>query len=146
MSPPTVSVALEGEKGSVWANAMEAELVSLWENEVYEGVDRPKGKKVIGTKWVLRVKTDAEGRLEKYKARVVAKGFCQVEGVDYDETYAPTVRFESVRAFIALAAPIGWELDQMDVTTAFLHAKLEEETYVAMPCNRVSTLGCCRQS
>ena len=66
MSPPTVSVALGGEKGSEWASAVEAELDSLWENEVFEDVDRPKGKKVIGTKWVLRVKTGAEGRLEEY--------------------------------------------------------------------------------
>ena len=88
MSPPTVSVALGGEKGSEWASAMEAELDGLWENEVFEEVDRPKGKKVIGTKWVLRVQTDAEGRLEKYKARIVAKGFRQVEGVDYDEIFA----------------------------------------------------------
>ena len=78
----------------------------------------------------MRVKTDASGNLEKYKARVVAKGFRQVEGVDYEETFAPTVRFGSVRALVAMAAGGGLELDQMDVTTAFLYAELEEETYV----------------
>ena len=106
MSPPTVAMALDGEKGAEWAATMEAELDSLWENEVYEEVPRPSGK-VIGTKWVMRVKTDASGNLEKFKARVVAKGFRQVEGVDYEETFAPTVRFESVRAVVSLVAGIG---------------------------------------
>ena len=99
---------------------------------MYEEVPRPSGK-VIGTKSVMRVKTDASRNLEKYKARVVAKGFRQVEGVDYEETFAPTVRFQSVRALVAMAAGVGWELDQMDVTTAFLYAELEEETYVEIP-------------
>ena len=125
-------MALGGEKGAEWAAAMEAELDSLWENGVYEEVPRPSGK-VIGTKWVMRVKTDASGNLEKYKARMVAKGFKQVEGVYYEETFAPTVRFESVRALVAMVAGVGWELDQMDVTTAFLYAELEEETYVEIP-------------
>ena len=133
MNPPTVSAAMGSGKEEEWTAAMEAELQSLWENQVFEEVDRPSGKKVIGTKWVLRIKTDAEGKLDKYKARVVAKGFRQMEGVDYDETFAPTVRFESVRALVALAASMGWELDQMDVATAFLYAKLEEETYVDIP-------------
>ena len=109
--PLSITVALEGDKGDEWAAAMEAELQSLWENQVYDVVDRPPEKKVIGTKWVLRVKTDSEGNIDKFKARVVAKGFRQMEGVDFDETFAPTVRFESVRALIALAASMGWQLD-----------------------------------
>ena len=111
---------------------MEAELDSLWENEVYEEVPRPSGK-VIGTKWVLRVKTDAAGNLDNFKAKVVAKGFRQVEGLEYEETFAPTVRFESVRALVALAAGMGWQFDQMDVATTFLYADLEEETFVEIP-------------
>ena len=133
LNPPTVTIAMESGEGDEWSAAMEAELQSLWENDVFEEVERPAGKKVIGTKWVLRVKTDASGKLDKYKARVVAKGYRQMEGVDYDETFAPTVRFESVRALVALAASMGWELDQMDVATAFLYAKLEEETFVDIP-------------
>ena len=87
---------------------------------MYEEVQRPAGRKVIGTKWVLRVKTNAEGNLDKFKARVVAKGFRQVEGVDYYEVFALTIRFESVRALIAMVALVGWSLDQIDVSTAFL--------------------------
>jgi len=133
MNPPTVKVAMESGNTEEWSEAMEAELQSLWENQVFEVVDRPVGRKVIGTKWVLRIKTDEKGNLDKYKARVVAKGYRQMEGVDYDETFAPTVRFESVRLLVAFAASMGWELDQMDVATAFLYARLEEETYVEIP-------------
>ena len=99
-------MALDGEKGAEWAAAMEAELDSLWENADYEEVPRPS-RKVIGTKWVIKVKTDASGNLDKYKATVVEKGFKQVEGLDYEETFAPTVRFESVRALVAMAARVG---------------------------------------
>ena len=88
---------------------------------------------MVLTKGALRVKTDAEGKLDMYKARVVAKGFRQMEGIYYDETFAPTVRFESVRTLVALAASMGWELDRMDVATAFLYAKLEEEMYINIP-------------
>lgn len=92
----------------------------------------------MGTKWVLRVKTDASGKLDNFKAKVVAKGYRQMEGLDYHETFAPIVRFESIRALMALAASMGWELDQMEVATAFAkfvhfiraYAKLEEETFV----------------
>ena len=75
---------------------------SLKENGVYELVDRPKGEKVVKSKWVLRVKTNEKGEVEKYKGRVVAKGHSQVEGVDYDQTFSPTVRFESIGKMVAL--------------------------------------------
>ena len=80
MSPPYVAMALEWSRGAEWAAAMEAELESLLVNGVYEEVQRPAGRKVIGTKWVIRVKTDAKGNLDKFKAKVVAKGFRQVRG------------------------------------------------------------------
>ena len=75
---------------------MESGVGSLRENGVYEIVDGPAGKKVVKSKWVLRVKTNELGKIEKYKAKVVAKGFSQVEGIDYDHTFSPTVRFESI--------------------------------------------------
>ena len=77
---------------------------------MYEEVPRPSGK-VIGKKWVMTVKTDASGNLDKFKARVIAKGSRQAKGLDYEETFAPTVRFESVKALVAQAAGIGWHLD-----------------------------------
>ena len=71
--------------------------------------------------------------MEKYKARIVARGFLQQEGVDYTETYSPTVRFESIRMMIAAAASERMQLEQMDVTTAFLYADLEEDVYLEIP-------------
>ena len=133
MCPETVKEALGGDQAEKWAAAMDSELESLWKNGVYIEVSRPHGKKVIGSKWVLRIKTDAAGNIDKYKARVVAKGYRQMEGVDYDETFAPTVRFESIRALIAMGVAEGWSFDQMDVSTAFLYADLEEETFVEIP-------------
>ena len=133
MCPATVKEALGGDKAEMWAAAMDKELESLWQNKVYVEVTRPPGKKVIGSKWVLRIKTDAEGKVDKFKARVVAKGFRQIEGVDYGDTFAPTVRFESIRSLIAMGVAEGWNFDQMDVSTAFLYAELEEETYVEVP-------------
>ena len=111
MNPRSVTITMESRKRNELSAAVEAELQSLWENEVFEEVERPAGKKLIGTKWVLRVKTDASDNPDKYKARVVAKGYRRIEGVDYDETFATTLRFESMRALVALAASMGWELN-----------------------------------
>ena len=82
------------------------------------------------SKWVFIVKYNADGTVEKYKGRVVAKGFSQVEGDDYDQTFSPTVRFESIRQLVAMGASKGMHMHQMDVTTTFLNAPLEEEVYM----------------
>ena len=112
--PKTVKEALGGDHAEKWAEAMDEELESPWKNEVYVEVERPTGKKVIGSKWVLRIKTDAAGKIDKFKARVVAKGFRQIEGVGYDETFAPTVRFESIHSLIAMGVAEGWNFDRVD--------------------------------
>ena len=79
---------------------------------------------------MFKKKRGMSGEVEKYKARLVARGFMQEEGVDYTETYSPTVRFESIRMMLAAAALEGMQMEQMDVTTAFLYATLEEEVYL----------------
>ena len=132
-SPATVQEALSGEHKAKWQAAMNSEMLSLQENGVYEIVDRPAGKKVVKSKWVLRIKTNGRGEIEKYKARVVAKGFSRVEGVDYDQTFSPTVRFESIRQLVAVGTSRGLHMHQMDVTTSFLYALLEEEVYMEQP-------------
>ena len=106
---------------------------SLQENGVYELVDRPAGKKVVKSTWVLRIKTNELGEIEKYKARVVAKGFSQVEGIDYDQILSSTVRFESIRQMVVLGPSRGLLMHQMDVTTAFLYVPLEEEVFMEQP-------------
>ena len=118
---------------SKWASAMEKEIESLRKNDVWELVELPKDRKTVGSKWVFKLKTDADGSVEQHKPRLVAQGFSQKHGLDYDETFSPVIRFESLRAVIALAVQNGLKLHQMDVTTAFLNGELEEEVYMRQP-------------
>lgn len=106
---------------------------SLQENKVYSIVDRPRDQKFVTSKWVLKMKQGISGKAEKYKARLVAGGFMQEEGIDYGETVSPTVRQESIRLLIAMATAEGTHMEQMDVTTAFLYADLVEEVYLEIP-------------
>ena len=131
-APATYEEALRGPEGKGWQIAFDAEVKSLNDNNVYSVVDRPLKKKVVKAKSVLRRKLLPGGKLDKLKARIVAKGFTQREGIDYEETFSPTVRFESVRLMVAAAASDGMHTHQMDVTTAFLYASLEEEVYMEL--------------
>ena len=131
-APVTYEEALRGPEGKQWKIAFDAEVKSLNDNKVYTVVDRPLKKKVVKAKWVLRRKLLPGGKLDKLKARIVAKGFTQREGIDYDETFSPTVRFESVRLMVAASAAAGMHTHQMDVTTAFLYASLDEEVYMEL--------------
>ena len=88
---------------------------SLHKNDVWELVELPKDRKAVGSKWVFKLKTDADGSVEWHKARLVAQGFSQKHGLDYDETFSPVIRFESLRTVIALAVQNGLKLHQMDV-------------------------------
>ena len=131
-APSSYEEALGGPEAKGWKKAFAAEVKSLHDNKVYTVVDRPLGKKVVRAKWVLRRKLLPSGELDKLKARIVAKGFTQREGIDYEETFSPTVRFESVRLMVAAAAADGLHTHQMDVTTAFLYASLDEEVYMEL--------------
>ena len=112
---------------------MKTEIDSLWDNRVWELVELPEGRKPVGSKWVFKVKTNADGSIERGKACLVAQGYSQKEGLDYDETFNPVVRSESVRSVIALASKNGLKLHQVDITTAFLNGDLEEEVYMRQP-------------
>jgi hypothetical protein len=114
-----------------WIIAMEEELNNFKRNEVWEFVPRPK-KNVIGTKWVFRNKKDEFGVVTKNKARLVGKGYTQVEGLDFGETYAPVARLESIRILLAYAIHHDFKLHQMDVKNAFLNGPLQE-VYVEQP-------------
>jgi len=96
-------------------------------------VELPENRKVIGSKWVYKVKVDSDGRVERYKARLVAQGFTQQRGADYDEAFSPVVRMESLRTVVGLLVRNGLRLHQLDVTTAFLNGKLEEVVYMRQP-------------
>lgn len=116
-----------------WKKAMQSEYDSIMKNNTWELVDLPPKKKVIGTKWIWKAKYKADGSLEKYKARLVAQGFSQIEGFDVSDTFAPTARMTTIRILFAVAAANAWPVFQMDVKSAFLNGHLKEEVYVAQP-------------
>ena len=99
-------------------------------NDVWDVVPRPEGKSVVTSKWIYKIKHAADGSIDKYKARFVARGFSQKEGIDYEETFAPVARYTSIRVIMALAAKLGWKLHHMDVKTTFLNGVVEEKVYV----------------
>jgi hypothetical protein len=109
---------------------MMEEYNSMMKNNVWEVVPRPEGKSVVTSKWLYKLKHVADGNIEKYKALFVARGFSQVEGVDYDETFASVSRYTSIRVVISIATEMGWKIHQMDVKTAFLNGLIEEEVYI----------------
>jgi hypothetical protein len=123
----------EASQQQVWRDAMVEEYASIMKNDVWEVVPRPEGKSVIGSRWIYKIKHVADGSVEKFKARFVAKGFSQKEGIDYDETFAPVARYTSIRAVISIAAEMGWKIHQMDVKTTFLNGIIEEEVYIEQP-------------
>lgn len=123
----------EAMKNSKWLEAMKEELRSIEKNLTWELVELPKGKKAIGVKWVYKVKVNPKGEVVKYKARLVARGFLQRHGVDYEEVFAPVARIETVRVVVAHASMQRWKVHQLDVKSAFLNGELEEEVYVEQP-------------
>jgi Reverse transcriptase (RNA-dependent DNA polymerase) len=109
-----------------WLEAMNKEMESLCANDVWDLVQLPEGRKAVGSKWVLKRKQNADGEVERYKARLVAQDFSEKFGIDYDETFCPVVRHESLRTVIAMAVQHGLKLHQMDNITAFLNGELKE--------------------
>jgi hypothetical protein len=100
---------------------------------VWDVFPRPEGKSAVTSKWIYKIKHVVDGSIEKYKARFMARGFSQIEGVEYDETFAPVVKYTSIRSIIALASSMGWKIHQMDVKTTFLNGKIEQEVYIEQP-------------
>ena len=112
---------------------MNEEMKSLQKNETWELVDRPLGKKPVGCRWVYTVKHKADGTIERFKARPVAKGYTQTYGIDYTDTFALVAKINTVRVLLSLAANLDWPLQQFDVKNAFLHGELSEEVYMDLP-------------
>ena len=102
-------------------------------NQTWELVDKPTHKRTIGVKWVYRTKLNSDGSIKKHKARLVVKGYAQMFGVDFSETFAPVARLDTIRMLLALAAQKGWNIHQMDVKSTFLNGYLEEEIFVEQP-------------
>jgi len=116
-----------------WIEAMNDKILSMNHNGVWELVEAPIGFKPIGCKWVFKTKKDSKGKVERFKARLAAKGFTQKEGIDYKENFSPVSSKDSFRIIMALVAHYDLELHQMDVKTAFLNGDLDEEVYMQQP-------------
>ena len=109
---------------------MKSELQSMYDNQVWTLIDPPEGLKTIGCKWVFKKKTDMDGNVHAFNARLVAKRFKQTHGIDYDETFSPVAMLKSIRILLAIAAYYDYEIWQMDVKIAFLNENLIEDVYM----------------
>ncbi|CAI7848905.1 unnamed protein product [Closterium sp. NIES-54] len=131
--PATLKEALKSSDAEEWKKAMESKLKSIEENGTWELVELPEGRNAITSKWLFKIKSGADGKIERYKSRLVEKGYQQKEKVDYKELFNPVVKPTTLRTLLARAAIKGWVVKQMDVTTTFLNSILEEEIFMAQP-------------
>jgi hypothetical protein len=116
-----------------WEMACANEMHAFKHMGMYEVIPHPAGQKIIRSKWVFCIKHGPTGEIQKYKARIVAQGFTQIEGIDYDETFTPVAKLTSIHTILAITAKLNLEVQQMDVKSAYLNMKLEEEIYMAPP-------------
>lgn len=112
---------------------MRFEIRALELNGSWTIVEHPSGKHPVGYKWVFKIKRKADRTVERYKARLVAKRFTQVEGVNFHETFAPVAKLVAVHCLLTVVVAKGWEIHQMDVHNAFLHGDLDKEVYMSLP-------------
>ena len=131
--PLTLSQAIKRPDWDRWEEAIQSELTALAAFDTFEVVGLPPGKNSVECKYVFKIKYRPDGTIYKYKVRLVAQGFLQQEGVDYTEIFAPVVDSTSISLLLAIANQEDWEIEQMDIVTAFLHGRLEEEVYMRIP-------------
>ena len=124
--PKTMKEARKRPDAKKWLQAAQDEMNSLLEQDTWSLTKPPPGRKIIGSKWVFKIKHDENGEAERYKCQLVAQGYTQAQGIDYHETFALVARFGSIRALQATAAKREMHVHQMDVHTAFLNGKLDE--------------------
>ncbi|KAL4290940.1 hypothetical protein GQ457_14G017910 [Hibiscus cannabinus] len=116
-----------------WIDAMKSEIFAIEKNGTLFLTNLPSGKHVIGVKWVYRIKFNPDGTIFKHKARLFVKGYAQIGGVDYGDTFAPVARLDTIKLLIAIAGQLGWNVFHLDVKSAFLNGELEEDIYVCQP-------------
>ncbi|XP_075095296.1 uncharacterized protein LOC142173574 [Nicotiana tabacum] len=129
--PLNYDEALQDTNADKWVVALKSEMESMYSNQVWDLVEPPTGVKLIGCKWIYKEKRGVDGKVQTFKARFVAKGFTQKEGIDYEETFSPVAMLKSIRILLSIAAHYNYEIWQMDVKTAFLNGSLDECIYMA---------------
>jgi hypothetical protein len=124
---------VDSEDGKLWEKAMVEEMTALDRNEAWDLVKLSDGRSHIGSKWVFKKKLNAEGKVEKYKARLEEKGYSQVEGIDFGGIFSLVANLTSIRFMLSITTAFDFEVEQMDVKTTFLHGDLEEDIYMKKP-------------
>src|SRR4051812_39181055 len=124
---------MEGPDSEKWLEAMKSEIDSMYTNKVWTLVDIPEDHKAVDNKWIFKKKTDANGNISVYKAQLVAKGFRQIQGVDYEETFSLVAMIKYIWILLVIVAYHDYEIWQMDVRTAFLNGNIEEDLYMMQP-------------
>jgi hypothetical protein len=132
-SPKTLGEALKTPNAEKWYDAAYAEMQALLENGTFRLAKLPEGRKAIGCRWIFLIKRKKDGSIDRFKARLVAKGYAQRPGFDFTETFAPTAKWATLRAVLAMAALEDMELESVDISSAFLNGELEEEVYMQQP-------------
>ena len=136
--PNNIKQAWQNEHGKQWHDATDSEFESLVEAKTWDLVPLPKNKNVVGSKWIFKVKRKGDNSIDRFKARLVAQGYSQEHGIDFDEVFSPVARFTTIRTVLALSTLLDLELHQLDVKTAFLNGTMEDEIYMRQPEGYVS--------
>ena len=131
--PSCYREAMQASDKKLWEFAMKSEYDSIIANKTWDLVSLPNGKKALPCKWVYKLKVISGDEQPKYKGRLVAKGFAQEKGIDFDEIFLPVVKMTALRTVLGLVAKEDMELVQMDVKTAFLHGDLHDDIYMQQP-------------
>lgn len=132
LEPMNMEEAMASDQAVERKQAADSEYESLISNETWELVELPACCTSIGCKWIFRIKYDSSGRVNRFKGCLVAKGHAQIEGIDYEETFSPVVRFSSIRTILAFALQYNMLIHQMDVVAAFLNGNLQEDIYMSL--------------
>ena len=131
--PDTYEAALASDDSLEWKKAMIDEMNSLSKNNTWKLVSLPVNKNIIDNRWIFKYKYDERGNINRHRARLVMRGFSQKYGIDYNETFSPVVKFDSISMIIAMAAIFKMEMIHFDIKTAFLYGELKEEIYTNQP-------------
>lgn len=130
IEPPNVKEAL---KSPIWVQVMKEEYNALMANSIWSLEEPPSNKKVVGCKWIYKIKRNSDGTVARYKARLVTQCFHQQADLDYTETFSPVVKPTTIRVLFTLALMHSWSLRQVDINNAFLHGILNEEVFMMQP-------------